>query len=219
MTASKHRPIQGASIFDRRGRWPRRRVAPTTDSRPRLDAHQVKALPTDAASFTVMVETDAGRSRITVRRTPTFRGGFRLDWLCPSCGRPARYLYGWPLLCRRCAGLRYQSSQAHHEQASAPAVNRKLAQVSARLQTTPAARTSPTRPPGMWSRTYVDLLVQWWMLRELNDALLTRLMCGGLAWSMYEEMGIDRQTVKQALAVADQVREWRGVQRSRRWAK
>ena len=219
MTASKHRPIQTASIFDRRGRWTRRTVAATTTSRPRLDAHQVKALPTDAEAFTVIVETGAGRRRITVRRTPTHNHGYRLDWLCPSCGRPARFLYGWPLACRRCAGLAYPSSQAHHDQAAQPAVTRKLAAIATRLGTTPDATFAPARPPGMHWRTYFDLLVQWWMLHELNEALLTHLLCGGLAGSWYEEMGIERQTVKQALTVAQQVREWRGVQRSRRWAK
>ena len=209
-----------ASILDMRGRWPRRRVAPTTATVPRLDAHQVKALPTDAGNVaTVIVETSAGRTRVTVRRTPTCRGGFRLDWHCPGCGRAARYLYGWPLLCRRCAGLRYQSSQAHHDQAAAPAVARKLAQVSARLRTSPDARTAPTRPARMYRTSYFRLLVEWWMLRELSESLLTRLICGGLTRSFYDEMGVDRQTVKQVLAVGDQVREWRSVQRSRRWAK
>ena len=209
-----------ASILDQRGRWPRRRVAPTTATVPRLDAHQVKALPTDAGNVaTVIVETSTGRTRVTVRRTPTCRGGFRLDWLCPQCGRPARFLYGWPLLCRRCAGLRYQSSQAHHDQAAAPAVARKLAQVSARLRTSPNARAAPTRPPRMYRTSYFKLLIEWHQLRELSESLLTRLICGGLTRAMYDSMGLDRDEVRQVLAVGDQVREWRSVQRDRRWAK
>ncbi len=209
-----------ASILDQRGRWPRRRVAPTTATVPRLDAHQVKALPPDAGNVaTVIVETSTGRTRVTVRRISTHRGGYRLDWICPGCGRAARYLYGWPLLCRRCAGLAYSSSQAHHDQAAAPAVARKLARVSARLRTTPNASAAPTRPPRMYRTSYFRLLVEWWMLRELSESLLTRLMCGGLTRAMYDSMGLDRDEVRQVLAVGDQVREWRSVQRSRRWAK
>ena len=209
-----------ASILDQRGRWPRRRVAPTTATVPRLDAHQVKALPTDAGNVaTVIVETSTGRTRVTVRRTPTCRGGYRLDWFCPQCGRAARYLYGWPLLCRRCAGLRYESSQAHHDMAAAPAVARKLAAVSARLRASPNARAAPPRPARMYRRVYFELLIEWHQLRELNEALLLRLLCGGLCGSFYDSMGVDRDEVRQVLAVADQVREWRSVQRSRRWAK
>ena len=205
-----------ASILDMRGRWPRRRVAPTVNSQARLDAHQVKALPTDAGNVaTVIVETSTGRTRVTVRRTPTHRGGFRLDWHCPGCGRAARYLYGWPLLCRRCAGLRYESSQAHHDMAAAPAVARKLAAVSARLRASPNARAAPPRPARMSRRVYFELLIEWHQLRELNEALLLRLLCGGLCGSFYDSLGVDRDEVRQVLAVADQVRRWRRLLRIR----
>jgi hypothetical protein len=65
-----------------------------------------------------------GTSQIlsTIRRSLPRNGGSALLLVCPSCGVPRRYLYGWSVFshrvmrsswqCRTCAGLRYQSEGA-----------------------------------------------------------------------------------------------------------
>ena len=44
---------------------------------------------------------------------PSGFGGRRTFWLCPCCGRRARYLYfkGQGFVCRECAKLNYRSQQ------------------------------------------------------------------------------------------------------------
>ena len=65
-----------------------------------------------------------GTSQIlrTIRRSLPRNGGDALLLVCPSCGVPRRYLYGWRVFsqqvwrsmwqCRTCAGLRYRSEGA-----------------------------------------------------------------------------------------------------------
>ena len=206
------------SIFDGRGRWDRRYAAPTTTSRPRLDAHQVKPLPPGAEAFTAIVQYGSQPSqRITIRRVATHNGGCRLDFWCPACGRPQRFLYAdfRGFRCRRCAGLRYPSSQMHHDRAAKPAVDRKLAAIAERLQTTPERTVPPARPPRMHRRTYRRLLMEWRQLKELDQALWLQRFYGGMGRAMYESIGLDRDRVRPALAVAHQVRRWR--EERRRW--
>ncbi len=62
-----------------------------------------------------------GTSQIieTIRRPLPRNGGSSLFLICPCCGVPRRYLYGWQVcsqrvvrsswICRTCAGLRYRS--------------------------------------------------------------------------------------------------------------
>ena len=200
---SKH-----ASIFDGRGRWPRRDAATTTTSRQRIDAHQVNR-PFDGDQATLIVVTDDSRTSVKLRRTATANGGYRLDWLCPYCGRPARYLYGWPLACRRCHRLVYPSSQAHHDLAAWPMVRRKLAAVATRLHSSVDATRAPTRPARMHRRTYERLLDEWWQLRELDNALWLARFYGGLGRGMYESIGLDRDQVRPGLRTAGRVRQWR----------
>ena len=204
------------SIFDGRGRWDRRYAAPTTTSRPRLDAHQVKPWPPAADAYTAIVQYGSQpRQRITIRRVATHNGGCRLDFWCPACSWPARFLYAdnRGFRCRSCAGLRYPSSQAHHDRAAAPAVGRKLAAIAERLKTTPERTVPPARPPRMHHRTYRRLLLEWRQLKELDNALWLQRFYGGLGRTMYESIGLDRDEVRPVLAVAHQVRRWRAERR------
>jgi hypothetical protein len=82
---------------------------------------------------------------VTLRRTPTHNGGHRLDWRCPRCGRPVRYLYGAPFVCRHCHDLAYPSQQASHQQAGSFAVKRRLAAIRRKLKMKPDAESLPTR--------------------------------------------------------------------------
>ncbi len=204
------------TIFDGRGRWDRRYAAATTTSRPRLDAHQVKA-PPGAAAFTVVVQYGSQPSQhIDVRNVATHNAGYRLDFWCPACGRPQRFLYAdhRGFRCRRCAGLRYPSSQMHHDRAAKPAVDRKLAAIAERLHTTPGAYGTPQRPPRMHHRTYRRLLMEWRQLKELDTALWLQRFYGGMGRMMYESIGLDKEMVRPALAVANQVRRWRAERRT-----
>ena len=205
------------TIFDGRGRWDRRYSAPTTTSRGRLDAHQVKA-PPGAQAFTVIVQYGSQPSQhIDVRNVATHNGGYRLDFWCPQCGRPQRFLYAdfRGFRCRRCAGLRYPSSQMHHDQAAKPTVDRKLAAIAERLQTTVDGRSyrPPTKPARMHRRTYARLLSEWRELKDLDNALWLNRFYGPLGSAMYESIGLDRDEVRPALAVANQVRRWREERR------
>jgi hypothetical protein len=192
-------------------------VAPTVTSRTRLDAHQVKP-PPGVSAFTVIVQYGSQPSQhIDVRTMATCRGGYRLDFWCPQCGRAHRFLYDdhRGFRCRRCAGLRYPSSQMHHDQAAKPTVDRKLAAIAERLHTTVEARsyTTPTRPAGMHRSTYERLLSEWRQLKDLDNALWLNRFYGPLGSAMYESIGLDRDEVRPALAVANQVRRWREERR------
>lgn len=53
------------------------------------------------------------RSTLELARVPSGFGGRRTFWICPCCGRRARYLYfkGQDFVCRACAKLNYRSQQ------------------------------------------------------------------------------------------------------------
>jgi hypothetical protein len=50
---------------------------------------------------------------VPITSTPQRLGGVRWWWLCPTCGRRVRILYGTGSLfvCRRCAGVYYETQQ------------------------------------------------------------------------------------------------------------
>jgi hypothetical protein len=91
----------------------------------------------------------------------THYGGRYLMFLC-ECGRSARVLYArheiqhyriWFFMCRKCAGITYQSTMGHRWDRSA----RRIEKLRARLQWQ-AGGTEPIRPRGMHERTYQRIL-------------------------------------------------------------
>ncbi len=67
----------------------------------------------------------------------------------------------------------------------------------------------------MHRRTYRRLLMEWRQLKELDQALWLHRFYGGMGRRMYESIGLDRDQVRPALAVAHQMREWREERRQK----
>ena len=69
----------------------------------------------DRCGQAVKLSSPGGRWRDTLElgRVPSGFGGTRAFWLCPRCGRRARYLYlgDRGFVCRECAKLNYRSQQ------------------------------------------------------------------------------------------------------------
>ena len=83
-------------------------------------------------------------------------------FLCSECGRSARVLYArheirdyriWFFMCRKCAGITYQSTMGHRWDRSA----RWVEKLRARLQWR-ANASVPIKPRGMHERTYQRIL-------------------------------------------------------------
>lgn len=148
--------------------------------------------------------------RIAVRRTDYRTHGHRLDWLCPRCGRPARYLYGAPFACRKCHNLAYPSQQRHHADAAAPAVQRRLRVVSDRLGVdADASLWGVTKPAGMWWRTWLALLDELRDLRTLKETIFLRGIYAGMGASMWEQLNMERADVLPHLRPATEMQRYR----------
>lgn len=133
---------------------------------------------------------------VALRRAPTHNGGHRLDWYCPRCGRPVRYLYGAPFLCRHCHDLAYPSQQASHQRSGEFAVKRRLAVIRQRLKMKPGAESLPSqRPPGVRWRTWLRLSDEFRELRHVETEYMLRLIYAGCGREMYVRIGLNRDEV------------------------
>ena len=147
---------------------------------------------------------------VTLRRTPTHNGGHRLDWHCPRCGRPVRYLYGAPFVCRHCHDLAYPSQQASHQQAGSFAVKRRLAAIRRKLKMKPDAESLPTeRPLGVRWRTWLRLSDEYRELRHVEAEYMLRLIYAGCGPEMYERIGMNRDQVFPLLRPASNMAGYR----------
>jgi hypothetical protein len=105
---------------------------------------------------------DAARQTIACYWRRAHFGGRYLMFRCNQCHRPARVLYAAfaylhhrisIFICRKCAGIAYQSTMGHRWDRSA----RRVEKLRARLQWT-AADTVPVKPKGMHKKTYQCIL-------------------------------------------------------------
>lgn len=152
---------------------------------------------------------------VTLRRTPTHNGGHRLDWYCPRCGRPARYLYGAPFACRHCHDLAYPSQQASHQQAGTFAVQRRLAAIRRKLKMSPDAESLPTeRPSGVRWRTWLRLSDEYRELRHVEAEYMLRLIYGGNGPALWEQIGLNRAEVMPHLRPATDMAGYRRRKRA-----
>lgn len=208
-------------LFDGRGRWTRYDKRSTTTDYLRLDACAVGLTPGvftwrwswsnwigGEQEATIRVIVRPGRpvlfdyrkagepmqQAVPIRQTPTHNGGHRLDWLCPKCGRPTRYLYGAPFLCRHCHGLAYPSQQASHQQKGSFAVQRRLAAIRRKLKMT--GETLPhAKPSGVHWRTWLRLSEEYLELQHVEAEYMLRLIYSGTGPALYEQIGLNRDDV------------------------
>ena len=117
-----------------------------------------------------------------------FGGRERSYFICPQCGRRARYLYlkGYHFECRKCAGLRYVSQR---ERKNGYVTMRRICRllrdkfkVTDYMTAVGAVFCTPKRPKGMHEVTYERQLIkllslQLRYLRQLEDEV-TRLYDG-----------------------------------------
>jgi hypothetical protein len=107
-----------------------------------------------------LVETEAGF------------GGRRKWFLCASCGRRARILYGGRLYrCRICRGATYESQYEPFFHASHERIRRLKKRLGDRQADTWAP--IPTRPKGMHRKTYERLCDEIWNEEMRMDRALT----------------------------------------------
>ena len=168
---------------------------------------------------TVLLDYQTGgtpmQQTVTLRRTPTHNGGSRLDWYCPRCGRPARYLYGAPFACRTCHNLAYPSQQASHEQAGSYAVKRRQAVIRRKLMMSPDAESLPDqRPPGVRWRTWLRLSEEFRELRHVEAEYMLRLIYGGNGPALWEQIGLNRAEVMPHLRPATDMAGYRRRKRA-----
>lgn len=226
------------SFFDGRGRWYRYDTRSTVGDYLRLDAQAVGRKADGAyiwrwswsnwlsgehhAEITVVIDAplavvlhyrqrgEQHEQKVRIRRTPTHNGGSRLDWYCPRCGRPARYLYGAPFACRTCHNLAYPSQQASHEQAGRYAVKRRQAVIRRKLKMHPDAETLPSqRPSGVRWRTWLRLSEEFRELRHVETEYTCRMIYSGTGPALYAQIGLSRDQVMPYLTPASDMAGYR----------
>lgn len=111
---------------------------------------------------------------LELTRTPSGFGGSCAFWLCPHCGRRARFLYfkGQGFACRSCYKLNYRSQQRTHDSTNHAYDGIRLAREKLHWQplidVVPAdfPYVTPDRPKGMHRRTYYRYLARYRRYQE-----------------------------------------------------
>lgn len=115
-----------------------------------------------------------GVQTLELSRTPSGFGGSCAYWLCPRCGKRARYLYfkNRGFLCRRCAKLNYRCQQRTKDSANYAQDGLKLARERLGWEPTfdfyPAIfpYVVPDKPKGMHTATYHRYLARYRRYQE-----------------------------------------------------
>lgn len=123
-----------------------------------------------------VVELWAGERRygLELTRTPSGFGGSCAFWVCPCCGKRARFLYFKKLgfVCRSCAKLNYCCQQRTKDSTNYARDGLKLARDKLRWEPPfPVAPVDfpyivPDRPKGMHRNTYDRLLARYRRYQE-----------------------------------------------------
>lgn len=119
--------------------------------------------------------------------TPCNYGGKRYWWLCPSCGRRCRVLYGGKhFVCRKCNSHAYYETQKSKDLLNR--IDSELTTIRRKLKakkTLAVTSALPDRPKGMHWRTYLRLSQRY------NDLQYYRVLSIGIDIAkMGEAMGI-----------------------------
>ena len=94
--------------------------------------------------------------RVSLERRPCRFGGTRAFFLCPRCARAALnlYLHEGRVLCRCCSRLTYSTRRERERHRHLRAANKLRWRLGGEAG---AINTVPSRPRGMWARTYQRL--------------------------------------------------------------
>ena len=111
---------------------------------------------------------------LKLARTPSGFGGSCAYWLCPHCGKRARFLYfkGGIFLCRECAKLNYRCQQRTKDCVNPAYDGIKLAREKLHWQPLIDVMpmdfpyTTPDRPKGMHETTYRRYLARYRRYQE-----------------------------------------------------
>lgn len=105
---------------------------------------------------------------VRVTSTPCNLGGVRYWWLCPSCGRRCRVLYGSKyFVCRKCNPGAYYETQKNKDLLTR--IDNELTAIRRKLKAKKTLATTerlPDRPKGMHWRTYMRLAKRYHHLQE-----------------------------------------------------
>jgi hypothetical protein len=111
---------------------------------------------------------------VPVVKTQPNYGGVRYWWLCPSCGRRVRILYGGSIFaCRRCHNLTYETTQKGGDLMTT--IDNRLRRIRHKLGATGGGILDafPQRPKGMQLRTYERLMREYYNLHKMRDLAFT----------------------------------------------
>lgn len=114
------------------------------------------------------------RDALELARVRSGFGGSRAFWLCPICGRRARYLYfkGRRFVCRGCANLNYRSQQRTRDSLNHAYDGIELARKKLRWQPLIDVApmdfpyVTPDKPKGMHETTYRRYLARYSRYQE-----------------------------------------------------
>lgn len=97
-------------------------------------------------------ETRQVWTHVAVDWTPCHFGGFRVWWLCPTCGRRCLKIYGWGgrHACRVCQRVAYATQRETPEDRIQTRANK----LRKRLGGEPGVEMMPRKPKGMHWRTF-----------------------------------------------------------------
>lgn len=183
-------------MFDGRGRWYRWDKKSTTDEYLDLDMTNFRkwadlenvctgslrwTFRSHESSITYIVQPSQGVRLVyqskgldydylvrVVTTAPNY-GGKRYWWLCPSCSRRVRILYGGShFLCRKCKNLTYESCQQNRDytyriQQRQRAIMKRLGKTG----TVGLGNPFPDKPPYMHWKTYWKLFAEYRRLERL----------------------------------------------------
>jgi hypothetical protein len=139
---------------------------------------------------------------VSVTTTTPHYGGARYWWLCPTCGRRVRILYGGKrFLCRHCHSLTYETAQKGGDLLTT--IDNRLYLIRRRLQGKWSLLDGPgDKPKGMHWNTYFRLVREYLNLKRMRQYSLVAEIC---------TLGmLDEQLVPSAADAMEDVQEaWR----------
>lgn len=118
--------------------------------------------------FYTVGKTEKLNYLVRITSSPCNLGGMRYWWLCPSCNRRCRVLYGGRrFLCRKCNPGAYYETQKNKDLLTR--IDNELIAIRRRLKATKTLTITarlPDRPKGMHWLTYMRLAKRYYHLQE-----------------------------------------------------
>lgn len=110
---------------------------------------------------------------VSVVTTQPNYGGARYWWLCPSCNKRVRILYGGKIFaCRKCHNLTYETTQTGGDRMTT--IDNRLYNIRRKLGAKGGIHDQlPERPKGMHDKTYSRLMCEYFNLHDLRRLAFT----------------------------------------------